>query len=696
MAKELLLEIGTEEIPATFMPKALKDMERIITREFSEKRIGHGLIKTMGTPRRLILSVEDVNERQEDQLLEKMGPSTKVAFDEKGKPTKAAIGFARGQGIDVSELEIIRTPKGEQVCSRKKITGENTKTILSDLLPRFILSIPFRKSMRWMDMDVRFARPVHWILALFGDEIVPFRIENITSGNTSRGHRFMAPEPFEVNGFEDYLEKIKKRFVVVEPGERKNIILNESAKAAKDIDGFVLENEDLLEEVSFLVEYPSVVRGSFDREYLGLPKEVLTTTMMKHQKYFPVVDTHGDLLPYFITINNTLARDPSVVVRGNEKVIRARLADAKFFFEEDRKIPLEDRLEDLKDVVFHSSLGTSYEKVERFREIAKDISTKIVFSSSESSLATVDMTATLCKADLETQMVCEFAELQGIMGREYALIQGEDPIVAKAIYEHYLPVSAGGALPETDEGAIVSIADKMDTIVGFFGINLVPTGTADPFALRRQALGIINIIIDRDYRLELDELVDKSISILTEKLKRTPEEAKSDVMNFLRGRFENQLISQGYSYDVVDAVLSPGVSDIVQSLRKIEAMEAFKKHPDFEPLAIAFKRVVNILKDFEGGSVDTAVFDSSAEANLYHTFADIRERTNGCIDEGRYSDALSEMASLRKPVDTFFDEVMVMAEDEKIRLNRLSLLKDISKLFYRIADFSRIVTSSTQ
>jgi len=688
MAKELLLEIGTEEIPAAFMAKALKDMERIITKEFSENRIGHGRIKTMGTPRRLLLSVKDVDERQEDQLLEKVGPSTKVAFDEGGKPTKAAIGFARGQGIDVSELEIIETPKGKQICSRKKITGEDTTTILTDLLPRFIMSIPFRKSMRWMDLDIRFARPVHWILALFGDEIIPFSIENITSGNTSRGHRFMAPEPFEVNCLENYLEKIKERFVVVDPGERKNIILDESEKAAKDVSGFVFKNEELLDEVSFLVEYPSVVRGSFDREYLKLPKEVLTTTMMKHQKYFPVVDAHGDLLPYFITVNNTLARDPSVVARGNEKVIRARLADARFFFEEDQKIPLENRLEDLKDVMFHTLLGTSYEKVMRFRGLASYITQKI----KPQIVQPVDRVTLLCKADLETRMVCEFAELQGIMGREYALIQGEDPIVAKAIYEHYLPVSAGGDLPGTDEGSIVSIADKMDTITGCFGVGLIPTGTADPYALRRQALGIINIITDRNYRLELDELVDKSILILAGKLKRTPEETKSDVINFLKGKFENQLISQGYSYDVVDSVLSEGVSDIVQSLKRIEAMEAFKKHPDFEPLAIAFKRVVNILKGFEGGSVDAAVFDSSAEANLYHTFSDIRERANGCIDEGRYSDALSEMATLRKPIDTFFDEVMVMAEDEEIRFNRLSLLEEISKLFHRVADFSKIVT----
>ena len=401
MAKELLLEIGTEEIPAAFMPKAMKDMERIITKEFSENRIGHGRIKTMGTPRRLLLSVMDVDERQEDQLLEKMGPSTKVAFDAEGAPTKAAIGFARGQGMEVSELEIVETPKGKQICARKKIVGEDTKAILTDLLPRFIMSIPFRKSMRWMDLDIRFARPIHWILALFGDDIVPFSIENITSGNTSRGHRFMAPEPFTVAGFEDYLKKAEERFVIVDPDRRKKIIQDEARAAAEAVSGSVLENEDLLGEVSFLVEYPSVVCGTFDREYLSLPKEVLTTAMMKNQKYFPVVDTQGNLLSYFITVNNTLARDPSVVARGNEKVIRARLADARFFFDEDRKTPLENHLEDLKDVVFHRSLGTSYEKVMQFRELAAYITETLNLSISD----TVDRAALLSKADLETQMV---------------------------------------------------------------------------------------------------------------------------------------------------------------------------------------------------------------------------------------------------------------------------------------------------
>lgn len=688
MAKELLLEIGTEEIPAAFLPKALKDMERIIAGEFSGLRIGHGRVRTMGTPRRLVLAVEDVGEMQDDQVIEKMGPSTAVAFDEEGKPTKAALGFARGQGVDVSELEIVETPKGKQICSRKTIAGQDTRTILTELLPRFILSIPFQKSMRWMDLNLRFARPIHWIVALFGGEVIPFSIENITSSDASRGHRFMAPEPFTVSGLEDYLAKTEERFVIVDPKRRKTTIRDEARAAAGAVSGTVLENDDLLEEVSFLVEYPSVVCGTFDREYLALPKEVLTTAMMKHQKYFPVVDSRGKLLPHFITVNNTLARDPSVVARGNEKVIRARLADARFFFEEDRKTPLEDHLEALKEVVFHSLLGTSYEKVMRFRELAAYIAETVRPGIDRS----VDRVALLCKADLETQMVYEFTELQGVMGREYALLQGEDPVIAQAIYEHYMPVAAGGQLPETGEGAIVSIADKMDSIAGCFGVNLIPTGTADPYALRRQALGIINIIIDKDYPLDIEALVDRSLDILKEKLKRSKEETRLDVMNFLRGRFENQMISQGHPYDVVDAVLSRGVSDIVQSLKKIEAMEAFKRHPDFEPLAIAFKRVVNILKGFEGRAVDTAVFETPAEENLYRVFTEIREKANASIDSGKYAEALSEMARLRSPVDTFFDDVMVMAEDEKVRFNRLSLLEEMSRLFYRIADFSRIVT----
>lgn len=691
MLKELLLEIGTEEIPAEFLPKTLKDMEEIIRKEFAELRITHGDVKTMATPRRLVLFVQKVADRQEDQVIEKLGPARKVAFDDKGNPTPAALGFARGQGLDISELETVKTDKGEYLLARKKSKGSETKDLLPTLLPRYITSLPFPKSMRWMNLDIRFARPIHWIVALFGGEVVPFKVENIVSGDRTYGHRFMHPRPFKVKNARDYLAKTRKAYVIADPEERKRIILEQAEQAAAGVGGKVLRNEDLLEEVTFLVEYPSAVVGNFDREYLKLPKDVLTATMMDHQRYFPVVDGDGKLLPHFITINNTLARDPSLVARGNEKVIRARLADAKFFFEADQKVPLEQHFEKLRKVVFHSMLGTSYEKVMRFRELAAYITKRINPGLTD----TVDRAAYLAKADIETQMIYEFPELQGIMGREYALIQGENPVVAKAIYEHYLPTQAGGELPETDVGAIVSIADKLDTIVGFFGVNQIPTGTADPYGLRRQALGILNIILHRNYRLDLADLIGKSMAILGNKLRRPPEETKRDVLDFFRGRLENQLISQGHPYDVVDAVLATGVSDVGKVLKKIEAVEDLKGHPDFEPLAVAFKRVVNILKGFGDGSVDPSLFETDVERDLYNAWEELEAKVEDFLERGEYREAMAHLVKFRKPVDRFFEGVLVMAKDEKIRFNRLSLLEKIARLFYRVADFSKIVTEKT-
>jgi glycyl-tRNA synthetase beta chain len=690
MGKELLLEIGTEEIPAAFLPKALKDLEEIIRAELAANRIHHGEIRTMGTPRRLFLAADGLAERQEDQVIEKLGPAARVAFDEKGNPSRAAVGFASAQNLGVAELERVTTEKGEYLCARKKIIGEATEGLLPAILTKVIIGIPFRKSMRWSDQEFRFARPIHWILALFDGRIVPFRIANIESGNTSRGHRFMSPDSFPVGSREEYIAETRNRFVIVDPAERKEIIREETAKVSAAVGGRVLPSEELLETVTFLTEYPTVVCGNFDREYLKLPQEVLITTMISHQKYFPVVDERGALLPHFITINNTLARDPAIVKRGNEKVIRARLSDARFFFEADRKIPFDRRVENLKKVVFHTLLGTSYEKVMRFRQLAAWIAARI-----DPNLAgRVDRAALLAKADLDTQMVGEFAELQGIMGREYALLAGEDPVVAKAIHEHYLPTAAGGNLPETEEGAIVSIADKTDSICGFFGVAMIPTGTADPYALRRQALGVINIILAKRYNFSLGSLIDESLAILGPRLKRPADETKTAVLEFFKGRFENQLISQGLPYDVVDAILATGMDSLVTADDKIRAMADFKSHPDFQPLAIAFKRVVNIIRGFQNGAVDPALLSGPEEKNLHEAFLKIRETVLTHIAGGDYSAVLFDLARLREPVDAFFEAVLVMAEDEKVRFNRLSLLEEISTLFHDVADFSRIVTES--
>ena len=690
MSNELLFEIGTEEIPAGFLSKAIGDMEDIIHTSLTEKRIPFAGIKCMATPRRLVLYIAEIARKQEDQTIEKMGPAKKAAFDENGNPTKAALGFARGQGMEIADLKIIVTEKGEYLGARKTIAGQLTAALLPEILTNFLMAIPFKKSMRWANYDLRFARPIHWLLALYDGNVVPLKIEDIASGNTSCGHRFMSPEPFAVSGFDDYLNKSRQNYVIADPAERKKLILEGAESAAAEVGGKIFYTEDLLDTVSFIVEYPVIVRGSFDQDYLKIPKEVLTTTMISHQKYFPVINDEGKLLPYFIAVSNTKARDLAVVARGNEKVLRARLADASFFFEEDKKIPLEIRFESLKKVVFHTLLGTSHQKVLRFRKLAVKIAQKVKPAVKKN----VDRAALLAKADLESLMVGEFSELQGIMGREYALLAGENPVIASAIYEHYLPILAGGDLPQTHEGAIVSIADKIDTIVGFFGVGLPPTGTADPYALRRQSLGVINIILDKRYPLTLDSLIDESIALFKGTLKKPADEIKKDVLEFFKGRLQNQLISQGFAYDTVEAVLSEGVNDVVLALEKIKALQTFRQNPEFEPISITFKRVDNILKDFRNPHVDVNLLKDEAEIRLFSTFENIKTRVEKGITENNFNFALSELATLRPPVDAFFDGVMVMDKDEKIRINRLSLLAEISALFHKIADFSKIVTTN--
>jgi len=691
MGKELLLEIGTEEIPAAFLPKALKDMGEIAASLLTENRLPHGAIRTMGTPRRLCLVVADLSEKQDDMVVEKLGPAKKAAFNADGQLTPAALGFAKSQNVDFSEIETITTDKGEYLCVRKQSPGEATMDILPSLLLRLITEIPFRKSMRWSDYDFRFARPIHWIVALFGTETVPFAIEDIASGNHSFGHRFMSNTPFAVSGFADYLEKARANYVIVDPEERKKIILEEIHAVAAEVGGKPVVDSDLLETVTFLVEYPNAVCGSFSADYLKLPREVLITSMISHQKYFPVVTENNDLMAHFITINNTKPRDPAVVRQGNEKVIRARLSDADFFFQEDQKIRLDDRVEDLKQVIFHTKLGTSFEKVQRFRQLSLYLAEQI----DPSLRPLVDRTAHLAKADLDTRMVGEFPELQGIMGREYSLLEGENPVVAQAVYEHYLPVAAGGALPETQPGAIVSIADKLDTIVGFFGVNVIPSGTADPYALRRQAIGIISIILNKGYNLEIDRLTDASLHILAEKITRPPEDVKKDVLDFFRNRFEQQMALQGFSYDVIHAVMATNEGNLYRCGKKIKAMEAFKAHADFASLAATFKRVGNITKDFSlESSVDQSLFEHQAETDLFSSCKDIRATILNYVGEEDFSAALTELTKLKEPINLLFDSVLVMAKEEKTKNNRLSLLREVSSLFHKIADFAYISTDN--
>jgi glycyl-tRNA synthetase beta chain len=685
MKKELFLEIGTEEIPAAFLPKAMSDMDALIRKELEHARVSHGEVRTLATPRRLALLVRDLDERQPDAEVTALGPAKKVAYDADGKPTKAAEGFARGQGVTVADLTTATTEKGEYVAVTKRLVGRPTAEILTEILPRLIGAIPFRKSMRWGGLDVRFARPMHWIVALFDGVVVPFSFGSINSGSASRGHRFMADASFPVRDFVHYLDECERHFVIPDPEKRKEIIRREVEQAARAAGGRVLSDEDLLEQVTFLVEYPSVVRGSFSPEFLQVPKEVLITSMREHQRYFSLVDEDGHLLPNFITVNNTLADDPTVVMRGNERVLRARLSDARFFFDEDKKVSLEDRVEDLKGIVYQAKLGTSHEKMERFRKLSEALASRLC----PEVTAKVSRTAYLCKADLVTGMVGEFPELQGVMGREYALLSGEEPEVARAIHEHYLPTQAGGDLPSSDIGAFVSIADKLDTICGCFGVGLIPSGTADPYALRRSALGIIAIILDRGYDLSLAELIDASLGLLRDKLTRDETLVRADVLEFFRGRYVN-LMAGRYPSDVVEAVVAVSFDNLNETAARMAALAEFKERPDFEPLAVAFKRVCNIVKEGIDIPVDAGLFREDAERELFCAFDAVASAARGKIGGKDFLAALTEIAGLKGPVDVFFDGVMVMAEDEQVRNNRLALLTRIARLFGAIADFSRI------
>ncbi|MBM2838092.1 MAG: glycyl-tRNA synthetase beta chain [Deltaproteobacteria bacterium] len=700
--KELFLEIGTEEIPAGFVPKALEEMDALIRKELSSLRIKHCEVKIFGTPRRLVLSVSDVADRQEDISIQVMGPAKKAAYDDKGNLTKAAEGFVRSQGVDPSQLKVVETPKGEYLAVQKEEKGRPTADLLEEVLPRLISSIHFRKSMRWRDLDVRFARPIHWIVALFGGDVVPFSFGEVKSGNESRGHRFMAPGTFKVSGLADYLDKTEKAFVIVDQDKRKEMIMEQVNKLDASVSGLKIVTEDLfetvtyldlLETINYLVEYPVGLMGSFDEEFLSLPEEVLITSMKKHQKYFYVKNREsGKLLPYFIAVSNTAAKDIDVVRKGNERVLRARLSDAAFFYNEDKKIPLEKRVEKLKGVVFQAKLGTVYEKMERFKSIAEFLADILKPEVKE----TVSRAAYLCKADLVTGMVGEFPELQGIMGREYARVANEDADVAAAIYDHYLPRFAEDGVPVSDAGAILSIADRIDTICGCFGIGQIPTGATDPFALRRHTIAIINIILTRNYRVSISRLADKAIELLSGKITRPAEDVKKEVMEYMRVRLLNLLTGNGDPADVVDAVLSANFDDIVRSVKIVKALSEIKKMPDFEPLAIAFKRAVNITKGTVRTSVNPSLFGPPAEKELYDASASAKTTISLSFEKENFTEALEHVSHLKAPVDAFFDDVLVMDKDEKIKNNRLALLWGVSDIFSGIADFSKITTTSGQ
>ena len=681
MSKDLLLEIGTEEVPAHVMPHLLADLKRLAGEMFAERRLAYESLRTIGTPRRTALLVTGLAERQEDVSTETRGPSVAIAFDAEGNPTKAGAGFARGQGVEPSEL----IQRDGYVYASVHEQGAETAQLLAELLPELIRAIPLPNSMRWGDLDFRFIRPIRWIVALYGTEVVPFTLANVTSGNTSRGHRTLAPQDFVIASPADYEAACEKAYIIVDQERRRAMITEQIAETAKAAGGTAEITPDLLEEVLYLVEYPTALSGAFEEKYLALPAETVITPMRDHQRYFPVKAADGSLLPVFITVRNGGREHLDVVAHGNERVLRARLADAQFFFDEDRKKSLAEHREKLKTVVFQQGLGSMYEKTERLMGLVTAIVEDLADDDAayETMAADARRAAELSKADLVTGMVTEFTELQGIMGREYAALDGEKLAVACAIDEQYMPRFAGDELPQSALGFALSVADKIDNIVGTFSRGKIPTGSQDPFALRRQALGLVLMLIDHESGLLLSDLVDEAYDLYAlEEVSR--DKMQADVADFIRLRLKNVLTERGVRYDVQEAVLADVdfVADVPVRAAYVERLLAAD---GADALVQSFVRVGNIARTTETGIVDPALFTAEAEGVLLSAYESaVAARTEG-------ADTLPAEQALAAAIDAFFDAVMVMDKDERVRANRLNLLKAIDNYLLWTADYSKIV-----
>ena len=683
MSKDLLLEIGTEEVPAHVMPGILSQLKENAAKAFKELRLDYTEIRTLGTPRRSALFVKGLAERQPNVSSENRGPSVQIAFDADGNPTKAAQGFARGQKVDAKDLVV----KDGYVYAMVHEEGKAAAELLQAVLPELICGLSFPNNMRWADLEFKFIRPLRWIVALYDKEIIPFEVAEVKSGRVSRGHRFLSEGDFAIADADSYEKACEEQFIIVDQNKRKTMIREQIEEVARANGGKAEITEDLLEEVLYLVEYPTALCGKFEDKYLKLPPEAVITPMRDHQRYFPVKDAAGRLLPLFITVRNGGKEYLETVQHGNERVLRARLDDAQFFFDEDRKKSLEQHMDKLKTVVFQVGLGSIYDKAGRLVKLADKISGVLQVSAEDKKNAM--RAAKLAKADLVTGMVCEFTELQGIMGREYALLDGESPAVATAIDEHYMPRFAGDAQPQTTAGRIVSIADKIDNIVATFSRGLIPTGSQDPFALRRQALGMVNMMIEAKYQVSLSSLVAAEMDLLGIGDADARMKMQADVADFIRLRLKNVLADAKIRYDVVDAVLQD-VDDIYAVyLRARTLAKALEK--DMTKTIQAFVRAGNLAKKAKSSAVDAALFNTAEEKALYQAYTSAQSAVDSLVKGQDYLGAIDALSDLAAPIDAFFDGVMVMDKDEKIRSNRLGLLKSVDELIHCAADFSKLV-----
>lgn len=704
---ELLVEIGVEELPYQFIAPALVSLEQTAARLFQEARLSTGTIAAYGTPRRLVLVVEDLALHQTAVKKEVMGPSKAVGFDH-GQPTKAAIGFAGGQGVPVERLEIRQTPKGEYLFAVKEDPGKPAKSVLLELLPRLIGQLAFPKTMKWNEAGVRFARPVRWLLALFNGAVVPIEAAGVKARDRTYGHRVMGKgKPLAVKNHASYRKALERAGVMVDPAQRRQIIEAQLHRLCGKHGVRLNADESLLSQAVFSTEWPFAVLGNFKPEYLTVPPEILTTAMKEHQGFFSVRDqTTGQLAPHFIAVANTQLKDMSLIRAGNERVLAARLADAKFFFYEDRKIRLEERVKKLSGVTFHQKLGTIGQKEERLVKLVTVLAPAVDGDrDSQDFISQCRRAAHLCKADLVTGIVGEFPELQGVMGGEYAKHDGEPEAVSQAIREQYLPKALEGELPRSLTGVVLSLADRLDTIAAFFHVGMIPTGSEDPFALRRHATAIVRIIVEKELRLDLGHFIDHARKILLDSgIKGTSDsqqQGRQRIVEFVLERVRHYgRTVHALRDDVMDAVLaaaSSGPLDLVDLSLRMQAMQAVTAKPDFDPLIVGFKRASRIVEkeQWDRRPVDPTLFQDPAEGELYRQIGACRAEVQREMAEGRYDQALDAMVGLKPAIDDFFLRVMVNAEDPALRGNRLSLLQDVNECFTSFADFSKIVVQGT-
>ncbi len=689
---DLLFEIGTEELPASFLKPALTQLHDNFIRKAADLKISHGSVKVMGTPRRLALLVSAVADKQEDIREELLGPSKKAAFDKDGNATRAAEGFAGSKGVQVGDLKIVNTPKGEYLMLVREVKGQDVSVLLPGIMKELILELSFAKSMKWGSNKHPFGRPIQWIIALFDEKIIPLEHEGIKSSDMSWGHRFNANSGVTIKNTASYEAQLADMQVIVDPGKRREKVIAEIKKAVAGsndlVNAEVLVDENLVDIVTNLVETPYGICGIFDEKFLQLPPDVLITSMREHQKYFPVIDGSGDLLPGFVAVNNTAVNQEDVTRKGHQRVLRARLEDALFFFNSDKKTRLDDQLDKLQGIIFQAKLGTMHEKSERLVKLVRILAEHIDSSFIDDACRA----AMLCKTDLLSDMVGEFPSLQGVMGGAYALNDGEKPDVATAITEQYMPKRAGGDIPTTDLGAILGLADRLDTLVGCFGIGQVPSGTADPFGLRRISLAILHIIEGKGYTLSLKELVHKALALYGDKVDGSVDTVDS-VVDFIKRRFVNDCTGRGIDRGAVEAVVTVAFDDVNDSLQRMNAFAAIRNEPSFKVLAASYKRIKNITKGNFDTDVRAELFEVSAETELHSLFVDVQSKMEKLIDQKEYSGALKTMLEMKEPVDTFFDQVMVMADDKAVKQNRLNLLTAIGDLILQIGDISKMMAS---